>query len=84
MGFARDFARFGVRLACISSALWTEPTETTIAQTPGSEEPEYGIATPPRSLLQEGAWGVRCVEQGFSTRIFNKDFQHHTLPTGTT
>ena len=46
MGFARDFARFGVSLACISSALWTEPTETTIAQTPGSEEPEYGIATP--------------------------------------
>ena len=43
---ARVFARFVVMLACISSALWTEPTETTIAQTPGSEEPEYGIATP--------------------------------------
>ena len=43
---ARVFARFVVVLACISSGLWTEPTETTIAQTPGSEEPEYGFATP--------------------------------------
>ena len=69
MGFARDFARFVVSLACISSALWTEPTETTIAQTPGSEEPEYGIATPSLSPWQEGAWGVRCVE------LMNNDFQ---------
>ena len=43
---ARFFARFVVILACISSDLWTDTTETTIAQTPGSEEPEYGIATP--------------------------------------
>ena len=42
---ARFFARFVVILACISSALWTDTTETTIAQTPGSGEPEYGIAT---------------------------------------
>ena len=34
--------------------MWTEPTETTIAQTPGSEEPECGIATPPLSLA--GRW----------------------------
>ena len=79
MGFARDFARFGVSLACISSALWTEPTETTIAQTPGSEEPECGIATPSLSLA-----GGRVGSALRGTRIFDKDFQHDTLPTGTT
>ena len=46
MSFALDFARFVVILACISSDLWTDITEITIAQTPGNEEPEYVIATP--------------------------------------
>jgi hypothetical protein len=85
MGFALDFARFVVILACISSALWTDTTETTIAQTPGSEEPEYGIAAP-LSLPCRRARG-ECVvwnkdfRQGFSTQHtphrndLNKDFQ---------